>query len=108
MKTKTTKTFIPAPFASGEVRARNRARPAPEGHTEQCLFCERALAPARVAYFVEMTTSLEIVPVGMSVEDSQGYFPVGSSCKNLVPATHRMTPATHPELFERVRARAEG
>lgn len=95
-----TKTFIPAPFASGEVRARNRARRAPEGHTERCLLCERALAPARVAYFVEVTTSNEVVPVGTTVEDSRGLFPVGSTCKNRVPARYRLTAETNPELFE--------
>ena len=90
---------IPAPFAPDEVRERNERRNAPDGHTESCLFCGRPMSPKSVAYFVEMTTSWKIVPVGVNVEDSQGCFPVGSSCKNLVPEPYRITKKKDPSLF---------
>jgi hypothetical protein len=93
---------LPVPFAPSEVRKRNERRDAPDGHTERCLFCERPMNPARIAYFVEMTTSNEVVPVGTTVKDSQGCFPVGSSCKNLVPKEYRMTKKTNPGLFGRI------
>ena len=83
--------LIPVPFAPTEVRERNERRKAPNGHTERCLFCERPMNPARIVYFVEMTTRNEVVPVGTDVEDSQGCFPVGTSCKNLVPEPYRIT-----------------
>lgn len=92
--------LIPVPFAAREVRERNERRDAPDGHTERCLFCDRPMNPARIAYFVEMTTSNEVVPVGTTVgEDSQGCFPVGSSCKNLVPEPYRITRKKNPELW---------
>jgi hypothetical protein len=81
------------------VRERNQDRDAPLGHTERCLFCNRPMNPARIAYFVEMTTSNEVVPVGTTVEDSQGCFPVGTSCKNLVPKEYRITKKTDPSLW---------
>lgn len=93
--------LIPVPFAPIEVRERNERRNAPDGHTERCLFCDRPMNPARIAYFVEMTTSNEVVPVGTTVKDSQGCFPVGTSCKNLVPKEYRITKKTNPSLWER-------
>jgi hypothetical protein len=41
------------------------------------------------------------VPVGMKVKDSQGCFPVGSSCKNLVPEAYRITKKKEPSLWEK-------
>ena len=93
--------LIPVPFAPNEVRDRNQQRSAPAGHSESCLFCERPMNPKSVAYYVEMTTSCEIVPVGMKVSDSQGCFPVGSSCKNLVPEAYRITKKKEPSLWEK-------
>jgi len=92
--------LIPVPFAPAEVRERNSERTSPAGHTTSCLFCERPMNPARVAYYVEMTTSLKVVPVGVDAEDSQGCFPVGTSCKNLVPVGYRITKKTNPSLWE--------
>lgn len=92
--------LLPVPFAPPKVRERNLHRDDPDTHTERCLFCDRAMNPERVAYFVEMTTSLLVVPVGTTVEDSQGCFPVGTSCKNLVPVEYRMTKKTNPELWD--------
>lgn len=91
--------LIPVPFASPEVRDRNQDLAAPDGHTERCLFCERPMNPARVAYFVEMTTSCMLVPAGTKVSDSQGCFPVGSSCKSLVPEAYRITKKKEPSLW---------
>lgn len=91
---------IPAPFAPAHVRDRNQDRDDPPGHTERCLFCERAMNPTRVAYFVHMTTAGMIVPADATdVEDSQGCFPVGTSCKSLVPEPYRITKKKNPELF---------
>ena len=92
--------LIPVPFSPTKVRDRNADRASPEGHTERCLFCEAPMNPARVAYFVEMTTSNEIVPVGTTVKNSQGCFPVGSGCKNRVPEGYRITKAKEPSLWE--------
>lgn|SRR5512143_1527426 len=91
--------LIPVPFAPSHVRDRNAKLEAPAEHTEQCLFCERPMNPARVAYFVEMTTSGMIVPVGTKVTNSQGCFPVGSSCKSLVPEPYRITKKKEPSLW---------
>lgn len=96
----TTLPLLPAPFAPSEVRERNARRNAADDHTESCLFCDRPMNPARVAYYVEMTTSNEIVPVGTTVTDSQGCFPVGTSCKNLVPEPYRITKKKNPSLWE--------
>jgi hypothetical protein len=98
--------LIPVPFAPDQVRDRNEKLDAPDGHTERCLFCERPMNPARIAYFVEMTTDCEIVPVGTTVSDSQGCFPVGTSCKSLVPEAYRITKKKEPSLWEMLRAKA--
>lgn len=92
--------LIPVPFAPSDVRDRNRQRRAPDNHVDNCLFCERPLSASSIACFVEMTTSCEIVPVGLRVPDSQGCFPVGSSCQYLVPEEYRVTKQKEPSLWE--------
>lgn len=95
--------LIPVPFAPAEERERNARRRAPANHAANCLFCERPMSPSSVACFVEMTTSNMVVPVGTSVPDSQGCFPVGSSCKHLVPEAYRITKKKEPSLWEQYR-----
>lgn len=100
MKRPTDLPLIPVPFAPGEVRDANRRRRAPNNHIGECLFCDRPLSPSAITCFVEMTTNGDVVPVGQSVTNSQGCFPVGSTCKNLVPKEYRMTKRSNPELWE--------
>lgn len=102
MKRSTDLPLIPVPFAPEKVRQRNLDRTDPATHTERCLFCDRAMNPERVAYFVE-TTSNKVIPVGVTVADSQGCFPIGTSCKNLVPVEYRMTKRSNPELWENLK-----
>jgi len=97
---KTALPLISVPFAPTNVRDRNGKRLAPDNHVDNCLLCNRPLSASNIACFVEMTTSCKVVPVGARVPNSQGCFPVGSSCKHLVPEEYRITKKKDPTLWE--------
>lgn len=92
--------LFPAPLASAEAEARNRKRPAPMDHVGECFCCGRKLTAKGIACFVEMTTTRMLVPVGVNVSNSQGCFPVGTTCVKHVPKLYRFTKKYDPSLWD--------
>jgi len=53
----------------------------------ECIICGK---PTKEEYWVHMTTDLTLVPNDVNEDDcdSQGCFPIGSSCKNKLPKNY--------------------
>jgi hypothetical protein len=58
-----------------------------KGHTERCVCCNKPMKPEQVKYMVHMTTDWLMTDVGneSDIDNSQGFFPVGSECKKQLP-----------------------
>jgi len=58
------------------------------GHTERCVCCNKPMKSEQVKYMVHMTTDWVAVDtedehvVKENGYESQGFFPIGSECKN--------------------------
>lgn len=57
------------------------------GHTERCVCCNKPMKPEQVKYMVHMTTDWMMIDIdnGTLIDNSQGFFPVGSECKKHLP-----------------------
>lgn len=81
--------LIEIPKAADEVREANDKRYG--GGMNQCLICRKGMTEKGIekAWWVHMTTTLMLAPIGTEVPDSQGLFPVGSECAKKVPPAYR-------------------
>jgi hypothetical protein len=57
------------------------------GHTERCVCCNKPMKAEQVKFMVHMTTDWLMVDIDDEnlIDNSQGFFPVGSECKKFLP-----------------------
>ena len=74
-------TFVKNTKIESRIAYENRA---------DCYVCGRPVNRNTCKNWIEHTISDELIPAGVSNEDSQGCFPVGSECINLIPKEYRI------------------
>ena len=56
---------------------------------EECHCCEKMVNVDKTHWLVHITTDLEVVAFDYDGDDSQGWFPVGPSCRKKYPLAFR-------------------